>query len=189
MIIGGLIKETDSVTQSKIPWLGDVKGLGWFFRNSEVTKDRVEIIVALVPRIQPYNPEWQAYEQGELVRAGVPLLHGPLQRTYRPWDPVLPDGNRVYRRLLPHPNEVKRNWKHGHGAPRYNPWTSQYTVPAYPLPQQQFYDNGCDPTVMPQESLPHEAMPPQEGFLSDELEPMMRIRPGSGNGVEIITDQ
>jgi hypothetical protein len=189
MIIGGLIKENDSVTQSKIPWLGNVKGLGWFFRNSEVTKDRVEIIVALVPRIQPYNPEWQAYEQGELVKAGVPLMHGPLQRTYRPWDPVLPDGDRVYHRLLPHPNEVKRHWKYGHDAPAYNPWTAEYNVPPYPLPQQQFYENGCDPTVTPQEAMPEDVMPPQEGYMSDELEPMMRIRPGSMNGAEIITDQ
>ena len=62
-------------------------------------------------------------------------------------------------------------------------------LPARPLPRQRFYDDGCDPTVMPQEALPQEVMPPQEGFLSDELEPMMRIRPGSMNGVEIITDQ
>jgi type II secretory pathway component GspD/PulD (secretin) len=184
MIIGGLIKETDSVTQSKIPYLGDVKGLGWFFRHSEVTKERVEIIVALVPRIQPYNPEYQAFEQGELVKAGVPLLQGPLNRTYRPWDPVLPDGNRVYRRLLPHPAEVKSNWKHGHGAPVCDPMTSQFVVPQRPLPQQRFYGDGCDPTM-----APYEALPPQQGYLSDELEPMMQMRPGSHNGAAIITDQ
>jgi type II secretory pathway component GspD/PulD (secretin) len=184
MIIGGLIKETDSVTQSKIPWLGDVKGFGWFFRNTEVTKDRVEIIVALVPRIQPYDPDYQAFEQGELVKTGVPLMHGPLKRNYRPWDPVLPDGNRVYRRLLPHPAEVKRNWKHGHGAPVYDPWTAQYTVPSHPLPQQRFYDTGCEPTMEGQHTLP-----PQQEYLSDELEPMIQMRPGSHNGAAIITDQ
>jgi hypothetical protein len=183
MIIGGLIKETDSVTQSKIPYLGDVKGLGWFFRRSEVTKERVEIIVALVPRIQPYSQEWQAFEQGELVKVGVPLMHGPLKRTYRPWDPVLPDGNRVYRRLLPHPAEVKRNWRYGHGAPVYNPATAQYSVPPYPLPQQNIYDNGCDPAI-----APGEAMPAPLGYGTDELEPVMQIRPGTLNA-EIITDQ
>ena len=112
MVIGGLIKETDSVVQRKMPYLGDVKGLGWFFRHSEVTKERVEIIVALVPRIQPYDAQWQAFEQGELVKAGVPLFHGqhgPLKRAYRPWDPILPDGKRVYRPLIP------RNHGH-HGA-------------------------------------------------------------------------
>lgn len=184
MIIGGLIKETDSVTQSKIPYLGNVKGLGWFFRHSEVTKERVEIIVALVPRVQPYNPEYQAFEQGELVRAGVPLMHGPLKRTYRPWDPVLPDGDRVYRRLLPHPAEVRRAWKHGHDAPVYDPWTAQYSVPPHPLPQQRFYDESCDPMTEP-----HDTLPPPDGYLSDELEPMMQLRPGSHNGAAIITDQ
>ena len=42
MIIGGLIKENDSVTQSKVPYLGNVKGVGWLFRRSEVTKERVK---------------------------------------------------------------------------------------------------------------------------------------------------
>jgi hypothetical protein len=97
---------------------------------------------------------------------------------------VLPDGNRVYHRLLPHPNQFKRNWKYGHGAPAYNPWTAQYTVPPYPLPQQRFYDDGCDPTMEHQEMLP-----PQEGYMSDELEPMMQLRPGSHHGAAIITDQ
>ncbi|HEY3391944.1 MAG TPA: hypothetical protein VGK58_04515 [Lacipirellulaceae bacterium] len=184
MIIGGLIKENDSVTQNKIPYLGDVKGLGWFFRRTVATKERVEIIVALVPRIQPYNPEYQAFEQGELVKAGVPLMHGPLRRTYRPWDPVLPDGDRVYRRLLPHPAEVRRTWRHGQDAPVYDPWTAQYSVPPHPLPQQRFYDEGCDPMMEP-----HDTLPPPDGYSSDELEPVMQLRPGSHNGAAIITDQ
>ncbi len=101
MIIGGLIKENDKTIQSKVPYLGNVKGLGWLFRHSEITKERDEIIVALVPRVQPYDPKWQAFEQGELVKASVPLFHGPLCRTDRPWDPVLPDGKRVQYPLVP----------------------------------------------------------------------------------------
>ena len=38
MVIGGLIKETDTVKQSKVPYLGSVKGLGWFFRRSELRR-------------------------------------------------------------------------------------------------------------------------------------------------------
>ena len=78
MIIGGLIRELDSTTQQKVPWLGDVKGLGWLFRRTEVTKERDEVIIALVPRIQPYNQQYYEFEQGELVKAGVPLYEGPL---------------------------------------------------------------------------------------------------------------
>ena len=49
MIIGGLIKENDTTTQAKVPYLGNIKGIGLLFRHTEVTKERVEIIVALVP--------------------------------------------------------------------------------------------------------------------------------------------
>jgi hypothetical protein len=163
MVIGGLIKETDSVTQSKVPYLGDIKGLGWFFRKSEVTKERVEIIVALVPRIQPYDAQWQAFEQGELVRAGVPLLHpqhGPLMRNYRPWDPVLPDGQRVYQRLLP-----RQHHRTGHGNGYAYEMGSNYVVPPYPLPEQNFYGS-CEPEFQTPDESGF-----QQPFLSDEALP------------------
>ena len=73
MVIGGLIKENDSMQQSKVPYLGNVRGIGWLFRRTEQIKERVEIIVAIVPRVQPYDCNYQAFEQGELVKASVPL--------------------------------------------------------------------------------------------------------------------
>jgi hypothetical protein len=140
-----------------------VKGVGWLFRRSEVTKERVEIIVALVPRVQPYDAEWQAFEQGELVRAGVPLFEGPLKRTYRPWEPILPDGKRVYKPLIPK--------KHA-----YNPIgpsgdiTSGYLVTPYPLPRQSFYRDRCAPDG-PLPTLRHR----ERSFLSEEALPMPEV--------------
>lgn len=73
MVIGVLIKEAaDAVNQSKIPWLGNVRGIGWLFRRTETIKERTEIIVMLVPRIQPYDAKYQALSQrraGEGQRA------------------------------------------------------------------------------------------------------------------------
>ena len=103
MIIGGLIKENDSTVQSKIPYLGDLWKVGILFKRSEVTKERSEILVAILPRIQPYSPEAENYEEGELVRAETPLFQGPLCRTSRPYDPVLPDGRRVVKPFVPTP--------------------------------------------------------------------------------------
>jgi hypothetical protein len=182
MIIGGLIKESDSVTQSKIPYLGDVKGVGWLFRRSEITKSRVEIIVALVPRIQPYDAEWQAFEQGELVKVGVPLFHGPLKRTDRPWDPILPDGKRVYKPLIP-----KKH--HGH-RPRgyYHKLGDQYVVPAHPLPEQSFYKEACDNPPAPpvsQSSRRHAS-----SFVADEVLPMPDLVDESDSAAgDVISDQ
>jgi hypothetical protein len=156
--------------------LGDVKGLGWFFRRSEVTKERVEIIVALVPRIQPYDPCYQAFEQGELVKAGVPLLYGPLCRTDRPWDPVLPDGKRVYRPLIPWPN------KHARRLPGIGP-TAGYVIPPHPLPQQHFYGELCEPEWdAPADSPLHRA------FLSDEAMPSQQPSGDSFYGAEVMSE-
>ena len=175
MIIGGLIKENDSVVQSKIPFIGDVWGVGKLFQRSEVTKERNEIIVALVPRIQPYEPEWQAFEQGELVKAGVQLFKGPLCRTQRPWDTVLPDGERVGRPLVPVGSPPVDVRPHSYRI-------SQYHVPSYPKPQQSFYDSDCDA------SEEHIWMPPQEGpDLSSEFSPGMNGE--LPRDVEIVSDQ
>jgi Flp pilus assembly secretin CpaC len=172
MVIGGLIKETDSVVQRKVPYIGDIKGLGWFFRHSEVTKERVEIIVALVPRIQPYDSQWQAYEQGELVKASVPLFetqHGPLKRANRPWDPILPDGKRVYRPLVPRKHGF-HGTGYGHGYRHGYEYGSEYVVPPYPLPQQNFHGAYEDEIPAPVEDSI------QRPFLSDEAAPLPETR-------------
>jgi type II secretory pathway component GspD/PulD (secretin) len=164
MIIGGLIDERDVTSQQKLPYFGDIKGIGWLFRKSTVNKERREILFALVPRIQPYDAEWQAYEQGELVRTSVPLFEtqrGPLKRADRPWDPILPDGKRVYRPLWPR--------RHGHHGSGYGySYSSEYVVPPYPLPEQNFYGEcegeGQSPAYdsSPRPFLSDEAAPPPE---------------------------
>jgi hypothetical protein len=140
MVIGGLIKENDTINQSKVPWLGNVRGIGWLFRHTEATKERVEIIVALVPRIRPYDCKYQAFEQGELVKASVPLMHGPLCRTDRPWDPILPDGKRIKYPLIP-PKHV------GPKTGYYHDEMPDYLIPPYPMPEQHFCGDAqqCEP--------------------------------------------
>jgi type II secretory pathway component GspD/PulD (secretin) len=170
MIIGGLINEVDSTSQQKVPYLGEVKGIGWLFRRTTITKDRQEIIFALLPRILPYNAQYQAYEQGELVKAGVPLFDGPLCRTERPWDPILPDGKRVYRPLVPR--------KPVYQGPGPN---SAYVIPPTPLPQQHFYGEPCGPSPPPGVVGP---------FLSDEALPVPPEEPlPARNPTEIVTDR
>ena len=51
LIIGGLMKETDSKTVSKIPFLGDIPIIGTIFRSSSTTKDKSELVIMLTPKI------------------------------------------------------------------------------------------------------------------------------------------
>jgi hypothetical protein len=175
MVLGGLIKEVDSVLQSKVPVIGDVWGIGKFFEKSEVTKERVEIIIAIVPRIQPYDPEWYAYEQGELAKAGVQLFKGPLCRTNRPFDSVLPDGERVGRPLYP-PCAPPVDCR-----PRYGP-NSHYLITPHPKPVQNFYEPDCDPE-------PHGSFMWQQEEADVPVELAPAVPNGQWHDAEVISDQ
>jgi hypothetical protein len=90
-VIGGLIQETDSDLQGKLPWIGDWKYVGRLFQRREVNKRRSEIIIALLPRVLPYDPDYQAYTEFETERTRTPLLQPTLHEHPRPWEPRLPD--------------------------------------------------------------------------------------------------
>lgn len=49
--VGGLIRETESVQESRVPVLGSIPLLGWLFKNKETVKTRSELIVLLKPHL------------------------------------------------------------------------------------------------------------------------------------------
>jgi type IV pilus assembly protein PilQ len=51
LVIGGMIKENEEKTISKIPFLGDLPGIGFFFRNTSTTKRKEELVLMITPRI------------------------------------------------------------------------------------------------------------------------------------------
>ena len=51
VIIGGLIKDKITKSDSKIPLLGDIPFLGYLFKDTEYTTDKVSLIIILTPYI------------------------------------------------------------------------------------------------------------------------------------------
>jgi general secretion pathway protein D len=51
VVIGGLIQDTDQVTESKIPFLGDIPFLGWLFKTKNTTREKTNLLILLTPRI------------------------------------------------------------------------------------------------------------------------------------------
>ena len=49
--LGGLIKETKSVTQTKVPFLGDIPFLGQLFKSQTNNKTRTELIIFIRPTV------------------------------------------------------------------------------------------------------------------------------------------
>lgn len=50
-ILGGLMKEQDIETITKVPLLGDIPILGWLFKSRTIQKDKTNMVVFLTPKI------------------------------------------------------------------------------------------------------------------------------------------
>lgn len=51
VVIGGLIQDQDEETISKIPLLGDIPLLGWFFKSKGTTRKKTNLMIFLTPRV------------------------------------------------------------------------------------------------------------------------------------------
>ena len=56
VVIGGIIGETSEMGTYKVPCLGDIPGLGWFFKSVSKTQNKTNLFVFLTPHIIE-NPE------------------------------------------------------------------------------------------------------------------------------------
>jgi hypothetical protein len=83
IVIGGLIKETDNDSRSKVPFLGDLWLVGWLFQKREILRERNEIIITLVPRIVPEIPGCRVLNPEDVEQAQTPLLYGALESVDR----------------------------------------------------------------------------------------------------------
>jgi type II secretory pathway component GspD/PulD (secretin) len=53
IVIGGIIKESESDNIAGIPILKDIPGLGWLFKAKTKTKDKSELLIFLTPTVLP----------------------------------------------------------------------------------------------------------------------------------------
>lgn len=51
LVIGGMMRENESKTVSKIPILGDIPLVGTLFRSSSTSKERSELVILITPKI------------------------------------------------------------------------------------------------------------------------------------------
>jgi len=70
--VGGLIRETISDDQSKVPFLGDIPFLGNLFKSISDKKQRSELILLITPRLLT-TPEDGEFNKNNLTREGKQL--------------------------------------------------------------------------------------------------------------------
>ncbi len=51
IVVGGLIQNQKNETETKIPFLGDIPLLGWFFKNKSVEYQKTNLLVFITPHI------------------------------------------------------------------------------------------------------------------------------------------
>ena len=159
IVIGGLLQESDSDDQSKVPIVGDAWLIGRAFQRRTANKERKEVIVALVPRIVPYEPCYQQQDEQELHRATTRLVDPALNRVDRPWEGHLPDAIREPRSIaidrLP---DAVYNLRDPYPLPAKHYFPTPSEPNAY-LPGAPY-----DPRVPGDASVPHEAYHPMQSL-------------------------
>ena len=51
LILAGMMKESETKDVSKVPFLGDIPGLGTFFRSTSLKKSKSELVILVTPKI------------------------------------------------------------------------------------------------------------------------------------------
>ncbi len=51
VVIGGLIQDQENETVDKVPFLGDIPGLGWLFKSVHKDRTKTNLLIVLTPRI------------------------------------------------------------------------------------------------------------------------------------------
>ena len=51
VVIGGLIDESETTNETKVPVLGDIPILGWLFRDHTETSEKANLYIFLTPKV------------------------------------------------------------------------------------------------------------------------------------------
>ncbi len=69
VILGGLREKTAEDSSSKLPFLGEIPGLGKFFGESQMTDEKTEMFVFITPKIVfDSNGEFDQFRKNELLK-------------------------------------------------------------------------------------------------------------------------
>ncbi|MBU0639958.1 MAG: hypothetical protein KKB50_13905 [Planctomycetes bacterium] len=86
VVLGGLITSRDEIREQKVPILGDIPGLGMFFRNDVKESKRTELLVVLTPRVVRTVDDYRELSVAERDQTGLipaEMLSNPLMQGLR----------------------------------------------------------------------------------------------------------
>ena len=70
VVIGGLIQDTEEDNIQKVPFLGDIPGLGWLFKTKTKTRKKTNLMILLTPHIVKDAADLAAVSDDQRVKFG-----------------------------------------------------------------------------------------------------------------------
>ena len=70
VVIGGLIQDTEDVNVQKVPFLGDIPGLGWLFKTTTRSRKKTNLMILLTPHIIKDSSDLAAVSADQRVKFG-----------------------------------------------------------------------------------------------------------------------
>ncbi|MDO9308184.1 MAG: type II secretion system protein GspD, partial [Deltaproteobacteria bacterium] len=70
VVIGGLIQDSEEVNVSKVPFLGDIPGLGWLFKTTTKSRKKTNLLILLTPHIIKDAADLAAVSSDQRVKFG-----------------------------------------------------------------------------------------------------------------------
>ena len=70
VVIGGLIQDTEDETINKVPFLGDIPGLGWLFKTRTKVRKKTNLMILLTPNIVKDAADLAAISEQQKARFG-----------------------------------------------------------------------------------------------------------------------
>lgn len=151
VVIGGLITTSDLESESKVPGLGDIPGLGALFRTTTRTKRKTELLIALTPRIVRTVEDGYRLSIEERDKSGIitdEMKASPyfekIRLTPESEDEIssieeIPEGEYYEPAPGDAPVEPTRHKTTPNNAPKYGPQVPQYgpMVPSEPSPDDE----------------------------------------------------
>ena len=102
LVMGGLVQDNPSASYSKVPFLGDIPGLGWAFRSENKAMNKDNLIIFITPTIVK-DTDFHASETDFLNSKPNPMKSPMNPNTM--WDGAKPRGN--WSNPAPEPGEFE----------------------------------------------------------------------------------
>ncbi len=88
LVMGGLVQDSPNASYSKVPFLGDIPGLGWAFHSESKSMSKDNLIIFLTPTIvrdADFQPTPSAF-----LRSTPNTMRSPMN-PHKPWDGAEPE--------------------------------------------------------------------------------------------------